>query len=321
MTQYHLSMTLDTRLFTGLPVLAAVLESGSFVRAGEALGLTQSGVSRAVQRLEAQLGIRLFERTSKAVRLTEDGKRFCDEALPLLHRMEEVAANISGVSGEVQGQLRINVDATVARLFLAPRIHGFLEAYPDLRLELAIRDEIGDLVAEGFDAAIRFGDPKPSALIARRLLQVRILTCASPAYFTRHERPRTPRDLERQPHECIHFRNPVTGRPFPWEFHQGKKRLTVAVTGRLVLNDALTHLEVCRSGFGIAQIMNLGIEPILEGGALVNLFPEWSDELFPLYVYHPSRHFVPARLKVFTEFLAASLKLERSATRKSEPGK
>jgi DNA-binding transcriptional LysR family regulator len=97
--------------------------------------------------------------------------------------------------------------------------------------------------------------------------------------------------------------------------------LTVAVTGRLVLNDALTHLEVCRCGFGIAQIMNLGIEPILEGGALVNLFPEWSDELFPLYVYHPSRHFVPARLKVFTEFLAASLKLERSATRKSEPGK
>jgi DNA-binding transcriptional LysR family regulator len=301
-------MAFDTRLFTGLPVLAAVLESGSFVRAGEALGLTQSGVSRAVQRLEAHLGIRLFERTSKSVRLTEDGKRFCDEALPLLDRMEEVAAAMSGVSGKVQGQLRINVDATVARLFLAPRIRGFLEAYPDLRLELAIRDGIGDLVAEGFDAAIRFGEPKPSALIARRLLQVRILTCASPRYFKKHERPHMPHDLEPQGHECILFRDPATGRPFPWEFHQGKKRLIVEVTGRLVLNDALTHLETCRSGLGIAQIMDLGIEPLLASGALINLFPEWSDELFPLSVYYPSRNFVPAKLRAFTEFLAASLK-------------
>jgi len=303
-------MTFDTRLFTGLPVLAAVLESGSFVRAGEALGLTQSGVSRAVQRLEAQLGIRLFERTSKTVRLTEEGKRFCDDALPLLHRMEEVAEEVSGVSGKVQGQLRVNIDPTVARLFLAPRIHGFLQAFPGLRLELVIRDGIGDLVAEGFDAAIRFGDPKPSALIARCLRRVRILTCASPAYFRRHDRPRTPRDLEQQGHECILFRDPATGRPFPWEFHQGKKRLTVAVTGRLVLNDALTQLEVCRSGQGIAQIMDLGIESLLESGALINLFPHWSDELYPLYVFHPSRHFVPARLKALTEFLVDSVKPE-----------
>lgn len=314
-------MTLDARLFTGLPVLAAVLESGSFVQAGEALGLTQSGVSRAVQRLEAQLGIRLFERTSKMVRLTEDGKRFCDEALPLLHRMEEVAEEMAGVSGKVQGQLRVNVDPTVARLFLAPRIHRFLEPFPGLRLELVIRDGIGDLVAEGFDAAIRFGDPKPSALIARRLLKVRILTCASPAYFRHHDRPRTPRDLERQGHECILFRDPATGRPFPWEFHQGKKRLTVAVTGRVVLNDALTHLEACRSGLGIAQIMDLGIGPLLESGALTNLFPQWSDELFPLYIYHPSRHFVPAKVRAFTDFLMDSVKRKQLESRGSAPFK
>jgi len=304
-------MTVDARLFTGLPVLAAVLESGSFVRAGEALGITQSGVSRAVQRLEAQLGIRLLERTSKTVRLTGDGRRFCDEALPLLHRMEEVAETMTGVSGKIQGQLRVNVDPTVARMLLAPRLHRFLEAFPGLRLELAIREGIGDLIAEGFDAAIRFGDPKPSALIARRLLRVRILTCASPAYFKHHDRPRTPRDLKRHGHECILFRDPTTGRPFPWEFHQGKKRTTVEVTGRLMLNDALTHLEVCRSGLGIAQIMDLGIEPLLESGSLINLFPQWPDEPFPLYVYHPSRHFVPARMKALTEFLMESVKSEQ----------
>ena len=187
----------------------------------------------------------------------------------------------------------------------------FLEGCPDLRLELAVRDRISDLVAEGFDAAIRFGDPEPSALIARRLLQVRILTCASPAYLDRRQRPETPGDLEQQRHECLLFRDPATGRPFDWEFHQGKKRLTVVVAGRLILNDALTHLDTCRSGMGVAQVMNIGIMPLLESGALINLFPDWTDERFPLYIYHPSRQFVPAKLKVFTEFLAASLKPEQ----------
>jgi DNA-binding transcriptional LysR family regulator len=304
-------MAFDSRLFTGLPVLAAVLESGSFVRAGEALGLTQSGVSRAIQRLEEQLGVRLLERTSKAVRLTEDGKRFCEEALPMLHRMEELAEGMADSSGKVQGLLRVNVDPTLSRLFLGPHIGRFMEKYPGLRLELVVRDRIGDMVAEGFDAAIRFGDPEPSALIARRLLQVRILTCAAPAYLERHERPQLPRDLDRQGHECILFRDPATGKPFPWEFHQGKKRITVAVAGRLVINDALTHLEACKSGLGVAQIMHLGVEPLLKIGQLLNLFPEWSDELFPLYIYHPSRQFVPAKLRVFTDFLATSLKPEK----------
>src|SRR5580698_9815342 len=133
-------MPFDSHIFTGLPVLAAVLESGSFVGAGDALGLTQSGVSRAIQRLEQQLGARLLERTSKTVRLTEDGKHFCEEALPLLHRMEEIAEGMADASGKVHGLLRVNVDPTVARLFLAPRIGKFMETYTDVRLELAVRD-------------------------------------------------------------------------------------------------------------------------------------------------------------------------------------
>src|SRR6202046_4495510 len=119
-------MALDSRVFTGLPVLAAVLKSGSFVGAGDALGLTQSGVSRAIQRLEQQLGVRLLERTSKAVRLTEDGRHFCEDAMPLLHRMEELAEGLADASGKVHGILRVNVDPTVARLFLAPQIGKFL---------------------------------------------------------------------------------------------------------------------------------------------------------------------------------------------------
>jgi DNA-binding transcriptional LysR family regulator len=124
--------------------------------------------------------------------------------------------------------LRVNVDPWFARLVLAPRLSGFLAAYPQLSLELLVRDTLGDLVSEGIDVAVRFGEPKPSGLIARKLRETRILACAAPAYLARHGRPRHPRDLVR--HECILFRDPVTGRPFPWEFHRAGKVVEVEAT-------------------------------------------------------------------------------------------
>ena len=304
-------MAIDPRLFSGLGVFAAVLEAGNFVRAGDALGLTQSAVSRSIQRLEERLGVRLFERTSKTIRLTEDGERFCAEALPLFSQLGDVAEGMVKASGKARGRLRINVEPSFARLFLAPRLGSFLKANPEVRLEVLVRDRLGDLVAEGVDAAILFGEPVPSALIARRLLQVHILTCASPEYLARCGRLRKPADLEAEKHECLLFRDPATGKPFPWEFHRGKKRLSVNVAGRVVVNDALTYVALCVAGNGVAQLIDLTIEPLLKNGKLISLFPEWTDELFPLYVYYPSRPFVPAKLRVFLDFIVASLAAER----------
>jgi DNA-binding transcriptional LysR family regulator len=173
-------MSLDSRLLSGISVVTAIVDAGSFVGAGNALGLTQSGVSRAIQRLEQRLGARLFERNAKVVRLTETGKRFLQEVVPLMSRLEEAAEQTVLSATTVRGFLRINVDPTFARLVLVPRIDGFLEAHPDLHIELVVRDDLGDLIGEGFDAAIRFGVPQPSSLIVRLLLQVRVLTCAAP---------------------------------------------------------------------------------------------------------------------------------------------
>jgi DNA-binding transcriptional LysR family regulator len=299
-------MQSDARLLAGIPVVAAVVDAGTFAGAGKALGLTQSGVSRAIQRLEDRLGARLFERNSKVMRLTATGKRFCQEVIPLMARLQEAAQDTVLAATAVRGRLRINMDPTFARLVLIPRLGAFLAAHPNLEFDLVIRNQLGDLIAEGFDAAIRFGDPEPSSLIARRLLQVRVLTCASPAFLRSHGRPDSPRELAKSTYPCLLFRDASTGAPFPWEFHQGKKVVTVAVTGRIVLNDAATQLEACIAGLGVAQVFAVGIEPLLKSGALINLFPQWSDELFPLYVYHPSRHFVPAKLRAFLDFLAMS---------------
>lgn len=163
------------------------------------------------------------------------------------------------------------------------------------------------MVADGFDVAIRFGEPEPSALIVRQLLRARVLTCASPAYLKRHGRPRHPLELETKNHECLLFRDSATGRPFPWEFHQGKNRITVAVKGRLILNGALAQLDTCLAGQGVAQLFDLGISHLLKRRNLINLFPDWSDELFPLYLYHTSRRIVPVKLRTFIDFVVSSL--------------
>jgi DNA-binding transcriptional LysR family regulator len=296
-------MAFDSRFISGLGVVAAVIEAGNFARAGERLQLTQSGVSRAIQRLEERIGVRLFERTSKSMRLTEDGQRFCAEALPLLSQLEEVAEIMARGRQTLRGRLRANVDPTFARTILAPRLDQVLNAHPNLEVDLVVRDRLGDIVAEGFDVAVRLGFPEPSALIARRLAQYRIFTCASPKYLREHDHLRMPRDLEKQRHECIHFRDPVTQLPFPWEFHQGKKVITISAQGRLVVNDAQVHLEACLAGLGVAQMLELTSAPFIKGGKLINLFPTWSDELFPLYAYHSSNRLVPLKVRTFIDFI------------------
>jgi DNA-binding transcriptional LysR family regulator len=298
-------MTFDARLLAGVGVLDAIVESGNFARAGEALGLTSSGVSRAVARLEARIGIRLFDRTPRAVTLTDEGRRFHAQTRPLLAGIEEAAGEAAGAAAQARGRLRVNVDPWFARLVLAPRLSGFLREHPELSLELVIRDTLGDLIAEGFDAAVRFGEPEPSSLNARKLLETRILTCAAPAYLARRGTPRHPRDLGQ--HECLLFRDPVTGRPFPREFHRDDEVIEVKVSGQLVVNDLATKLTACAAGHGISQTFALGLDGLLARGELVQILSDWAQERFPLYAYHPSRHLPPAKVRVFLDFVLASV--------------
>jgi DNA-binding transcriptional LysR family regulator len=298
-------MSFDGRLLAGIGVLAAIVETGNFARAAEALALTPSGVSRAVARLETRLGIRLFDRSPRAVVLTDEGRRFHAQIGPLLTAIEEAASEAAGAATSVRGRLRVNVDPWFARLVLAPRLSSFLAEHPALSLELVVRDTLGDLVSEGFDAAVRFGEPEPSGLVARKLLETRIVTCAAPAYLAHRGTPRHPQDLAQ--HECLLFRDPVTGRPFPWEFHRAGEVVEVKVTGRLVVNDLATKLSACAAGHGIAQTFALGLDPFLSSGELVQILEDWAEERFPLYAYQPSRHLPPLKVRAFLDFVRASI--------------
>jgi len=291
---------------TGIAVLAQVVESGSFVRAAEALGLSSSGVSRAISRLEARMGVRLFERTTRTLNLTDEGQRLYDQVRPHLTGVSEAVALASGAAHAVRGKLRVNIDAFFARVFLASRLTEFLNRYPDLSVELLSQESLGDLVADRFDLAVRFIDPPAgSSLIARRLATTRILTVASPGYIAMHGRPRHPRDV--QQHKRILFRNPLTSQPFEWEFKRGRETVEIPVAGNLLVSEAGTMLDACVAGAGIAQILELGTQELLRSKKLVNLFPEWSGERWPLYALYPSRRYQPAKLKAFLDFCTAAL--------------
>lgn len=168
-------------------------------------------------------------------------------------------------------------------------------------------------MSDGFDLAVRFGEPAPSALIARRLLEARILTVAAPVFIERRGRPVHPRDLASDAHRCILAIDPSTGRPFDWELRRGGE-VPVAVNGRLTVTDSGTKLGACLAGFGIAQVIDLGLDEHLRSGALIDLFPDWPDERFPLYVYYPSRSHVPAKVRTFIDFILDSLSAKRRAS-------
>ncbi|HEY8683027.1 MAG TPA: LysR family transcriptional regulator, partial [Rhodanobacter sp.] len=271
----------DERTLNGISVMAAVVDGGSFTSAAETLNMSPPGVSRAVSRLESRLGIRVFDRTTRSLALTDEGQRFYQQVMPLLAGLEEAAASAAQGASAVRGRLRINVDPLFSRLILAPRLGVFLDQHPQLQLDLVTRNQLGDMVADGFDLAIRLGEPRESSLVARKLLETRIVTVASPAYLKRYGRPEKPRDLEGGKHVCIEFRDPETGRPFVWEFHRKRSKLKIATGGRLLVNDVGTMHAACAAGYGIAQIMQLGAEALLSEHRLVELFPDWQDERFP----------------------------------------
>jgi DNA-binding transcriptional LysR family regulator len=299
-------MTFDGRLVANIGVLAAIVEGGSFARAADALGLSPSGVSRAVARLESRVGVRLLDRTTRSVALTDEGRRLYGEIGPLLSGIEDAFTQTSASSKNVRGRLRVNVDAFFARMMFAPHTGRFLDRYPEIALELITREQLGDLVGEGFDIALRFGQPPSSSLVARKLFETRTITVAAPSYLDRRGRPVRPADLA--DHECIQVLNALTGEPLgDWEYRQGRKTVSVKTAGRLLITEFGAMLGACLAGVGIARIKAIGVQDLVDKGLLVELLPDWPGETFPLYALYPSRHLPAAKVRAFIDFVVEAI--------------
>lgn len=295
-------MAFDGRVVSNVGVLAAVVEGGSFARAADALGLSRSGVSRAVSRLEARVGVQLLDRTTRSVSLTDEGRRLYSEVSPLLNGIEEAVVATSGAAVAVRGRLRVNVDAFFSSLLLSPYLPEFMALHPEVTLDIIAKDQLGDLIGDGFDVAIRFGNPPDSSLVARKLLETRTITVASPSYIERYGRPESPPDLAK--HSCIRVRDHQTGQPIEeWVFTQSNKIERVRISGRLMVAEFGTMLGACLEGVGIGRVKAIGVQRHIEQGALVEVLPTWLGDSYPLYALHASRNLPPAKVRTFIDFV------------------
>jgi DNA-binding transcriptional LysR family regulator len=300
-------MRFDEQTLSDSNVFVAVVRCGSFANAARSLNLSQSVASRAVARLEKRLGVRVLDRTTRSVSLTDDGRRLFQRLEPLLQGFEDAFTSAAEEQSKVRGRLRVKMHPTLAHVINGKQFKAFLENYSELSVELISSDKLGDLVGEGFDIALYVGELPSSSLIAKRLLETRVITVAAPAYLAKHAKIADPDDLLKQGHNLIDYRNPETGRTFQWEYHRGRKVVKIATPGKMVVSDIVNLHGICVAGWGIAQVLEVAVKPMLQAGTLVRLLLEWNDERFPIYAVYPSRNYVPPKVRVFIDFVASAV--------------
>lgn len=294
-------MLYDARIISGITVFVAVAKSGSYARAADHVGLSRSGVAKAIARLEERTGMRLFDRNVRALKLTGEGRAFLEEVMPMLERLGEIASPSGG--GQVRGRLRVSTDAAFGPYLLVPAMPQLLAIHPQLRISLLVRDRVDNLLVEGVDVAVRFGAPDSKGLDKRLILQSRVVTCATPAYIEKHGLPANPEDIA-SGHNCIRMLDDVTGKPHVWNFQTGDGRhSTIAVDCGLVVNDAPSLVAAALSDYGIVRLLDFIADEHLASGRLVEILPEWNSLLWPAYLYAaPDAHRSQA-LRAFMDFI------------------
>lgn len=283
-------------------------ETGSFTGAAEILGVTPAAVSRSISRLEQRLGVRLFVRTTRAVKLTAEGELYWKECQLALEQIVEAERAITGAQTVPSGPLRVSVSAAYGTFRLLPLMPVFTERYPQIDIEISISDKIIDFVEEGFDLSIRLGIPQDSRLVAFKLEDAMLGVFATPSYLAKKGEPRGIDDLGE--HDCIQYISPNTGRPLQWLFidDQGTA-IEKPITSRMrVLNDALGAVAWVNAGGGLYQTYRFAVGDALRRGDLVEVLQKYGGRSRPFSILYPQNRHLSARVRTFVDFLRAAVK-------------
>ncbi len=284
-----------------LRLLVRVAETRSFTRAAGDLGLTQSGLSRAISRLEQQLGVRLLQRNTRSVSLTPDGQVLVERAGPLLAELAQAENLLLERRSSPTGVLKISTPSLFGRKVVMPVIGELTERHPALSIEAVMTDRIVDIVDEGFDAVLRTGIIQDQRLIARALPPLRWVTVAAPAYLERHGTPGELADLQR--HNCLAVRNLRSGRLVDWQFMDQGKPLDLAVQGRLIFDIGDALVDAVLGGVGVAQLMEFAVREALDDGRLVSILQAHGGRSRELSLVYPPSRQCSTKLTAFAEAL------------------
>jgi DNA-binding transcriptional LysR family regulator len=284
-----------------ISAFAAVVEHGSFVRAAERLAISTSTLSRQIAELEQHLGVRLLNRTTRRLSLTESGQAFYERAVQVLADLEEAEALASSSAAAPRGRLRLTCSHALGVQRLAPAIAAFAGQYPEVGFDVSVSDRIVDLVEEGFDLAVRVGQVGSEQLVARWLGTMRLLVCASPAYLQAHGTPQVPADLAG--HRVMTYAYAPTPRVWRLGDRHGNHE-EVRVSGPLHSNSGDLAIAAAIAGLGLVFEPDFMLQPALDAGRLRRVLPEWESSPGEIWAVYPSRRHLSAKVRLFVDHLA-----------------
>ncbi|HEX3763781.1 MAG TPA: LysR family transcriptional regulator [Kofleriaceae bacterium] len=298
---------------TGLTTLLAVVDKRSFTAAAAALRVTPSAVSQAVRAVEARVGVRLLQRTTRSVGLTEAGARFVAQLRPALDQVGAAFASVGELRDRPAGLLKLSVSHVAYAEVIEPVLARFLAGYPDISIEIVVDDGLTNIVAQGIDAGIRLGETVDREMVAVAISgHLRSAVVGAPAYFAARGKPKHPRDLHA--HDCINVRQVTRGGIYRWEFAEAGKEFEIAVDGRITANDAGVVVRAACDGLGLAYVIESSVRDELSDQRLVRVLEPYCPSFPGYYLYYSSRAHLAPKLRVLVDFL------RRGATRKRRPG-
>lgn len=285
----------------GMRTFATVVKTGSFTAAADRLGMSKALASKYLSQLEQRLGVRLLNRTTRHLSLTEAGEIYYERCQPLLDAFDELEAAIQDRHESPRGCLTITAPQTFGELYLVPAVAAFWERYPQLAIDLSLSDRFVNLLEDGFDLGVRIGELADSSLVARRLASIRIVTCAAPRYLERHGVPRHPHELPA--HACVIDTNvDVSAR---WPYRIEGERQQIGVQGPFRVNSARAVREMVIAGVGVGRCPAYAIADAVRDGRLRVVLQDYEMMEYGLYVVYPHRNYLAAKVRAFIEFLMA----------------
>jgi DNA-binding transcriptional LysR family regulator len=302
-------MDIQATQLSTIALFCKAAELGSFTQAAQALGITPAAVSRGVGRLEERLKSQLFRRTTRSMQLTDDGRLYFEQCRAALAQIDDAELAITGQQREPRGLLRISVPSTYAHYRLLPRLPAFREKHPQIELEINISNRNIDFVEEGYDIAIRLGEPPDSRLVARKLEDAKVGVYASPAYLKRCGKPAELADLKSAAHTTLPFLLPSTGRALPWIFSVDGEPVDMSFKSSVrVSEDPLGALTLARSGMGLVQIFEWIAQA--HGKDLTEVLTPFAGRSRPFYILYPQNKQLSARVRVLAEYLFESSRVQ-----------
>lgn len=295
-------------------IFVRVVEAGTFTRAADSLSLPKATVTKHVQALEERLRVKLLNRTTRRVTVTPDGAAYYDRTVRLLTDLDDIEASMTNARANPRGRLRIDVGTSVAQLLIIPHLAEFHARYPDIQVDLGVSDRNVDLIGDNVDCVIRGGELSDQSLVARRIGNLEFITVAAPDYLARKGTPANPMEIEEKHASVIYF-SPQGGRHYPLEFRKGDESLDISGPYQVSVNESNAYVTAIVAGLGIGQITSWQANRHLENGTLVQVLPEWTQPLLPVYVVYPPNRHLSAKVRAFVDWAAELFQREEHLQR------